>query len=52
MSEGYINVCDLSYFITIYTNKGEPAQYQGVLGVGSQPSSYMLNVTKIIIGLL
>ena len=37
MSKGYINVCDLLYFITIYTNSGNLHDARRVLGGRGHP---------------
>ena len=52
MSKGYINVCDLLYFINIYINRENLCDTTWVLGGRGHPSSHMLGILQITIGLL
>ena len=52
MSEGYIHVCDLLYFITICTNRGNLHNTRGCKGVGDHPYSQLSDISQITMGLL
>ena len=52
MSEGYLNVCDLLYFITIYNNRGNLHDAWGLLGGRGYLSSHMLDILQITMSLL